>query len=455
MRGMLDRQIDGLVYGCLATRRVELSAAVTELPVVLLNCLADPLPGTRRDPGRGRRRARGRPRAARGRAPRRDLRDRTAPPRRARGPIGGCAGSAPSSPRRVRPRGPRRLRVDARGRPRGRDRACSRAPGRAALICLNDRIALGAYQAIQQAGLRIPRDVSVVAFDDSVMAGWLQPGLSSVALPHYEMGRLATDLLIKDERHRTVHLVDMLAAPPRLDRAAWRAEGAARIDPPFTLVRPPTSHDRPLRIPQRRGPVPGRRQHRRQRRPRHARSPPTRASPTCWCSPTAGTTTSRARGTCSRSSPGRCAGVVDGGHGLPSGRTLGILGVIWPSRQFALPEQMQGVAAAVGPPVTQQDLLDAHRRAARRLPRRGRAPGPGGRARPPPHREGVGAPGVRRPGARARHARRRRRRRGPRRAVHAPRRRRARPAGRARADRARPSDAGPRRTASAGSSAAG
>jgi LacI family transcriptional regulator len=41
------------------------------------------------------------------------------------------------------------------------------------------------------------------------MADWLQPGLSSVALPHYEMGRLATDLLIKDELHRTVHLVGM------------------------------------------------------------------------------------------------------------------------------------------------------------------------------------------------------------------------------------------------------
>ncbi len=50
--------------------------------------------------------------------------------------------------------------------------------------------------------------------------------------------------------------------------------------------------------------------------------------------------------------------VVDGGHGLPSGRTLGILGAIWPSRQFALPDQMQGVAA-VDPPVTQQDLFDA------------------------------------------------------------------------------------------------
>jgi hypothetical protein len=51
--------------------------------------------------------------------------------------------------------------------------------------------------------------------------------------------------------------------------------------------------------------------------------------------------------------------VTDDGHGLAPGRKLGILGVIWPSRQFALPEQMAGVAAAAGSPITQQDLLDA------------------------------------------------------------------------------------------------
>jgi len=49
--------------------------------------------------------------------------------------------------------------------------------------------------------------------------------------------------------------------------------------------------------------------------------------------------------------------VVDGGHGLPPGRRLAILGVVWPSRQFALPDQMRGVAAA-DPSVTQADLLD-------------------------------------------------------------------------------------------------
>jgi len=41
------------------------------------------------------------------------------------------------------------------------------------LICLNDRIAMGCYQAIADCGLRIPDDVSVVSFDGSDLAGWL------------------------------------------------------------------------------------------------------------------------------------------------------------------------------------------------------------------------------------------------------------------------------------------
>jgi LacI family transcriptional regulator len=209
VRGMLDRQIDGLLYGCLATRRVHLSPAVTELPVVLLNCLADPPRGPAVIPdevGGGREAARGLLAAGHrdgihviGRRPR----DVLAAGRRLRG-IRAELDAAGGGPLGL---------VDCEWTPAGGRAAVGELLARtrpAALICLNDRIALGAYQAIQQAGLRIPQDVSVVAFDDSVMAGWLQPGLSSVALPHYEMGRLATDLLIKEERHRSVHLVDML-----------------------------------------------------------------------------------------------------------------------------------------------------------------------------------------------------------------------------------------------------
>ena len=65
-----------------------------------------------------------------------------------------------------------------------------------ALICLNDRIALGAYQALRAAGRVIPDEVSVVSFDDSEMAAWLRPQLSSISLPHYQLGWHAVEKLL-------------------------------------------------------------------------------------------------------------------------------------------------------------------------------------------------------------------------------------------------------------------
>ncbi|MCO8272298.1 LacI family DNA-binding transcriptional regulator [Actinoplanes sp. TRM 88003] len=65
-----------------------------------------------------------------------------------------------------------------------------------ALICLNDRIALGAYQALREAGRRIPEDVSVVSFDDSDLAAWLRPQLTSISLPHYQLGWQAVEKLL-------------------------------------------------------------------------------------------------------------------------------------------------------------------------------------------------------------------------------------------------------------------
>jgi LacI family transcriptional regulator len=66
------------------------------------------------------------------------------------------------------------------------------------LICFNDRLALGAYQALADAGLDVPRDVSVVSFDDDLMASWVRPRLTTVALPHYELGREAINVLLNE-----------------------------------------------------------------------------------------------------------------------------------------------------------------------------------------------------------------------------------------------------------------
>ncbi len=67
------------------------------------------------------------------------------------------------------------------------------------LICLNDRIAMGAYQALAAHGLDVPGDVSVVSFDGSGLATWLRPELSSVAIPFTELGARAVELLLAAE----------------------------------------------------------------------------------------------------------------------------------------------------------------------------------------------------------------------------------------------------------------
>ena len=64
-----------------------------------------------------------------------------------------------------------------------------------ALLCLNDRIAFGAYQALSEADLAIPEDVSVVSFDDDEISAVLRPGLTTVAIPHERMGALAVEVI--------------------------------------------------------------------------------------------------------------------------------------------------------------------------------------------------------------------------------------------------------------------
>lgn len=66
-----------------------------------------------------------------------------------------------------------------------------------ALQCYNDRMAMGAYRAIRHAGKSIPDDISVVGFDNqSLIAPWLEPPLTTVQLPHEAMGRWAVEHVV-------------------------------------------------------------------------------------------------------------------------------------------------------------------------------------------------------------------------------------------------------------------
>lgn len=66
-----------------------------------------------------------------------------------------------------------------------------------ALFCFNDRMAMGAYRAAAELGMSIPTDLSIIGFDNQeLVCEGIYPTLSSVQLPHYEMGSRAVAQLL-------------------------------------------------------------------------------------------------------------------------------------------------------------------------------------------------------------------------------------------------------------------
>lgn len=64
-----------------------------------------------------------------------------------------------------------------------------------AVFCANDPIAFGAMKAIGEAGLKIPEDISVVGFNDTEMAAYTTPSLTTVHAPAYDMGQHGANLI--------------------------------------------------------------------------------------------------------------------------------------------------------------------------------------------------------------------------------------------------------------------
>ncbi|HEY0078636.1 MAG TPA: LacI family DNA-binding transcriptional regulator [Pyrinomonadaceae bacterium] len=102
--------------------------------------------------------------------------------------------------------------------------AGSRRP--TAIIAANDMMALGALAEFREAGLEVPRDISIVGFDDVAFAALANPPLTTICLPRDELGRRAVEALFETishpeqkgvEIHIPTHLVmrgSTAAAPP-------------------------------------------------------------------------------------------------------------------------------------------------------------------------------------------------------------------------------------------------
>lgn len=92
-------------------------------------------------------------------------------------------------------------------------------PRPTAIFAANDRMAIGVLAAAVDGGLSVPRDLSIVGFDDVPLVSYLRPALTTVALPAYDMGAAAMGLLLEllgEDKDSTTDSTRIVHLPVRL-----------------------------------------------------------------------------------------------------------------------------------------------------------------------------------------------------------------------------------------------
>ncbi|WP_243099187.1 substrate-binding domain-containing protein [Clostridium sp. MF28] len=64
------------------------------------------------------------------------------------------------------------------------------------LVCANDFIAINVIRALKHKSISVPDDILICGFDDSMESKIIEPHLTTVSIPSYEMGDIAADLLL-------------------------------------------------------------------------------------------------------------------------------------------------------------------------------------------------------------------------------------------------------------------
>ena len=88
-------------------------------------------------------------------------------------------------------------------------------------VCIgNDAMAFGAYQALYQAGLRVPDDMAVIGYDDIELASYMTPPLTTIHQPKDELGELAIDVLIHRMAQPTLQQQRLQLTPVLMERGS-------------------------------------------------------------------------------------------------------------------------------------------------------------------------------------------------------------------------------------------
>jgi len=99
-----------------------------------------------------------------------------------------------------------------------------------AIFCECDYMAIGVIQALNEAGLRVPDDVSVIGFDDVPEAAIVSPPLTTISVPRHKMGELAVQHLIQMKNQATPHYVKTLINTSIIHRLSCKPNNGSAVE---------------------------------------------------------------------------------------------------------------------------------------------------------------------------------------------------------------------------------
>ncbi|PHM50421.1 ribose operon transcriptional repressor RbsR [Xenorhabdus miraniensis] len=89
-----------------------------------------------------------------------------------------------------------------------------------AVFAANDAMAIGVYQALYQAGLSVPDDISIIGYDDIAIAPYLIPPLTTIHQPKDELGKLAIDSLLYRMDNPESEPKELVLMPKLIERSS-------------------------------------------------------------------------------------------------------------------------------------------------------------------------------------------------------------------------------------------